>query len=123
MNVRVIVVSVGRLIAIANAGSSLEEDLTWSTIDYIMWVQCESPVSLISICLPNMLQLIRHLRKRWRITNNNTPSQPRARKASTWRSNRPFRPLEDASDIIPMTSNVRCLKTENSGLVQRDDWV
>ena len=50
-------VSIGRLITLAKAGSSLEEDLTWSTITYIEWVQCEGPVSVISVCLPKIFGL------------------------------------------------------------------
>ncbi|MCJ1225694.1 hypothetical protein MMC12_002343 [Toensbergia leucococca] len=53
----VIVVSIGRLVTLAKAGSSLESDLTWSTIPYIEWVQCEGPVSVISVCLPNIFTL------------------------------------------------------------------
>ena len=50
-------VSIGRLVSIAKAGASLEADLTWSTITYLEWVQCEGPLSVISVCLPNILNL------------------------------------------------------------------
>ncbi|KAJ5715137.1 uncharacterized protein N7483_012318 [Penicillium malachiteum] len=66
----VVVVSIGRLITLLKAGSSLESDLTWSTIDYICWVQCEGPVSLMSVCLPNIMELGRRLRQQW--TKNTT---------------------------------------------------
>lgn len=54
---RVVVVSVGRLITLLKAGSALEADLTWTTIEYICWVQCEGPISLMSVCLPNITDL------------------------------------------------------------------
>ncbi|OJJ99926.1 hypothetical protein ASPACDRAFT_43563 [Aspergillus aculeatus ATCC 16872] len=53
----VVVVSVGRLITLLKAGSALEADLTWTTIEYICWVQCEGPISLMSVCLPNITDL------------------------------------------------------------------
>ena len=43
--------------ALAKAGSGLEKDLTWSTISYLEWVQCEGPVSVISVCLPTIFNL------------------------------------------------------------------
>ena len=57
MSNSVIVVSIGRLVSIANAGAGLEADLTWSTITYLKWVQCEGPLSVISVCLPNIFNL------------------------------------------------------------------
>ena len=54
-------VSIGRLVTLAKAGSALEEDLTWSTIPYIEWVQCEGPVSVISVCLPTIFTLSKRI--------------------------------------------------------------
>ena len=53
----VIVVSIGRLISVAKAGADLEADLTWSIIPYIEWLQFEGPLSVISVCLPNIFNL------------------------------------------------------------------
>lgn len=53
----VIVVSIGRLVSIAKAVATLEDDLTWSTITYLEWVQCEGPLSVTSVCLPNIFNL------------------------------------------------------------------
>ncbi|KAJ5807082.1 hypothetical protein N7474_010674 [Penicillium riverlandense] len=47
----VVIVSLGRLVTLLKAGSALEADLTWSTIEYICWVQCEGPISLIAMSL------------------------------------------------------------------------
>ena len=58
----VIIVSIGRLVAVAKAGSGLEDDLTWSTISYLEWVQCEGPVSVISVCLPTIFNLVKLVR-------------------------------------------------------------
>ena len=58
----VIVVSIGRLVSVAKAGASLEADLTWSTITYLEWVQCEGPLSVVSVCLPNIFNLCNLIR-------------------------------------------------------------
>ena len=58
----VIVVSIGRLVSVAKAGASLEADLTWSTITYLEWVQCEGPLSVVSVCLPNIFHLCNLIR-------------------------------------------------------------
>ena len=60
----VIVVSIGRLVSVAKAGAGLEADLTWSTITYLEWVQCEGPLSVISVCLPNIFNLCNLIRSR-----------------------------------------------------------
>ncbi|KAI1142337.1 hypothetical protein F5Y05DRAFT_370569 [Hypoxylon sp. FL0543] len=57
----VIVISVGRLVTLAKAGSHLLDDFTWTTITYLEWVQCEGPISLISVCLPNIFRLIKRV--------------------------------------------------------------
>lgn len=57
-------VSIGRLVSLAKAGATLEADLTWSTITYLEWVQCEGPLSVISVCLPNIFNLGNLIRTR-----------------------------------------------------------
>lgn len=63
-NRSVIVVSIGRLVSLASAGSGLLDDLTWTTIPYIMWVQCEGPISVMSVSLPNIVHLLKLLREK-----------------------------------------------------------
>lgn len=58
----VIVVSIGRLVAVAKAGAGLEADLTWSAVTYIEWAQCEGPLSVISVCMPNIFNLCNLIR-------------------------------------------------------------
>jgi len=74
----VIVVSIGRLVSLAKAGSGLLDDLTWTTIPYIMWVQCEGPVSVMSVSLPNIFFFVKRLRGRGAktTTRGETPLQP-----------------------------------------------
>ncbi|KAI0021211.1 hypothetical protein F4780DRAFT_292841 [Xylariomycetidae sp. FL0641] len=57
----VIVASVGRLVTLASAGDHLLDDLTWTTITYLEWVQVEGPISLTSVCLPSILRLIKRI--------------------------------------------------------------
>ncbi|KAI0533064.1 hypothetical protein GGR58DRAFT_517203 [Xylaria digitata] len=57
----VIVVSIGRLVTLAQAGSHLLDDLTWTLVQYLAWVQCEGLVSLISVCLPSVSRLARRV--------------------------------------------------------------
>jgi hypothetical protein len=56
-----VIVSIGRTVAINKAGPGLVNDLTWSSVPYIMWVQCEGPISVLSVSLPNIVALIRHV--------------------------------------------------------------
>lgn len=60
----VIIVSIGRLIALAHAGKDLLKDRTWSTVPYVMWVQTEGPISVMSVCLPNIIFLLRRIREK-----------------------------------------------------------
>ncbi|RYP04417.1 hypothetical protein DL765_010193 [Monosporascus sp. GIB2] len=55
----VTVVSIGHLVTLARAGSHLLDNLAWTTIGYVEWVQCGGPISLISACLPNILRSIK----------------------------------------------------------------
>ncbi|KAJ5519097.1 hypothetical protein N7453_001519 [Penicillium expansum] len=100
----VVILSVGRLITLLKAGSALEEDLTWSTIEYICWVQCEGPVSLMSVCLPNIMELARRLRNRNKQLSTSALSLSGSKQtASDFMSDsRSFRPLKEDSQAIRM---------------------
>jgi hypothetical protein len=78
----VIVVSIGRLVTLAQAGSHLLTDITWTTITYVEWVQCEGPISIISVCLPNIFRFVQEVRRRG---DKGSPpdSRTRAKVAST----------------------------------------
>ena len=76
---RIIVASIGRLVSISKAGIGLEDDLTcksfssdamssnakliWSWSGNfaipIYWYTCETPISLVCICLPSIFHLVR----------------------------------------------------------------
>lgn len=56
--------SIGRLVTLAQAGAHLLTDITWTTITYVEWVQCEGPISLISVCLPNIFRFVQVVRQR-----------------------------------------------------------
>ncbi|KAI9708199.1 MAG: hypothetical protein M1820_004153 [Bogoriella megaspora] len=60
----VVVVSIGRLIALTQLSGTFKLDITWDMIPYQQWLQCEGPISLISVCLPSMFQLGKHIRER-----------------------------------------------------------
>lgn len=79
-------VSIGRLISLIKAGSGLLEDLTWSMIPYVMWVQCEGPVSLMSVCLPNIVFLVRRLTGRGTKEETGGGSPPQLFEASRYSS-------------------------------------
>ncbi|KAI9683241.1 MAG: hypothetical protein M1822_006106 [Bathelium mastoideum] len=60
----VFVVSIGRLVSIAQTNKSFERDVTWALFPYLNWVTCEGPISLTSVCLPSMLQLGKYMHER-----------------------------------------------------------
>ncbi|OTA96138.1 hypothetical protein M434DRAFT_393220 [Hypoxylon sp. CO27-5] len=60
----VIVASIGRLVALARAGPHMFDDLTWTTIGYVQWVQCEGPISLVSVCLPNIFRFVKRVHEK-----------------------------------------------------------
>ncbi|KAK1145273.1 hypothetical protein N8T08_004426 [Aspergillus melleus] len=100
---RVVIVSLGRLITLLKAGAALEADLTWTTIEYICWVQCEGPISLMSVCLPNILELVRRLRKQNQSSSAAMSLSTTKQTASDYLSgNRSFRPLEEDREAILM---------------------
>ena len=50
------------MVALSQAGAGLWEDPTWSTVPYVLWVQSEGPISLMSVCVPNIVYLVKHAR-------------------------------------------------------------
>ena len=57
----VIITSLGRLVTVAKVGARLTQDITWSDVTYIKWVQCEGALSITSACLPNIFGLGRRI--------------------------------------------------------------
>ena len=39
----------------------MHDDITWTSIRYFQWALCEGPISLISVCLPNIFGLVRSI--------------------------------------------------------------
>ncbi|KAJ5100497.1 hypothetical protein N7456_006549 [Penicillium angulare] len=99
----VVIVSLGRLITLLKAGSGLEADLTWTTIEYICWVQCEGPISLMSVCLPNIMELGRRLRS---VTNGSRKSAISSLVSRRTASS--YTPEDDRNAIL-MTHDSGCL--------------
>ncbi|KAI0115990.1 hypothetical protein GGR51DRAFT_502981 [Nemania sp. FL0031] len=58
----VIVLSLGRLIITVQLIPTVMEDLTWSFPLYLYWACLEGSISLISICVPNIIGLVKALR-------------------------------------------------------------
>ncbi|KAF2969951.1 hypothetical protein GQX73_g3598 [Xylaria multiplex] len=56
----IIVASVGRLVELTRAGTHILDDLTWGPIEYGEWVECENLLSLLCVCLPSIIRLIKH---------------------------------------------------------------
>lgn len=99
-----VILSIGRLVTLLKAGSSLEEDLTWSTIEYICWVQCEGPISLMSVCLPNIMELARRLRSKNKQPTTSAISLSRSKQTASelLSGNRSFHPLDEDTEAILM---------------------
>ncbi|OJI82136.1 hypothetical protein ASPTUDRAFT_126485 [Aspergillus tubingensis CBS 134.48] len=57
----VVVVSIGRLVSIVQSGDGLQTDPTFNIITPVYWLGSEIPISVISVCLPSIFLLIRHL--------------------------------------------------------------
>jgi hypothetical protein len=87
-------VSIGRLVSLIKAGSGLLEDLTWSTIPYVMWVQCEGPVSVMSVSLPNIVYLFRRWSGRGTKAENSGSTPPQGSHNSSSTGSRKFIRLE-----------------------------
>ncbi|KAI5867648.1 hypothetical protein GGS23DRAFT_592944 [Durotheca rogersii] len=60
-----IVVSIGRLITVLRAGESVNDDVTYEGIPAFFWIEAEIPVMLLSISLPAMMPLARHVGVRY----------------------------------------------------------
>ncbi|KAH8703474.1 hypothetical protein BGW36DRAFT_423036 [Talaromyces proteolyticus] len=61
----VLIVSLGRVIALAKIGpDAFAGDATWDIVSYVQWGQAEAPVSVLSVSLPRIAYVITHyLRK------------------------------------------------------------
>ncbi|KFA45570.1 hypothetical protein S40293_06569 [Stachybotrys chartarum IBT 40293] len=57
-----IIISCGRLITVLTATPSSMMDATYGFINVLYWINAEAPVLLLSVCLPAMLPLGRHVR-------------------------------------------------------------
>ncbi|KAI1381690.1 hypothetical protein F4677DRAFT_407 [Hypoxylon crocopeplum] len=57
----VIIVSLGRLVTEIKSASALNEDLTYEGVPALYWLCAESPITLLSVCLPPMISLGRYL--------------------------------------------------------------
>ncbi|CAI7668047.1 unnamed protein product [Penicillium palitans] len=109
----VIILSLGRLITLLKASSALEEDLTWSTIGYICWVQCEGLISLMSVCLPNIMELGRRLRSRNKQPTASTLALSGSKQTASelLSGNRSLHPLEEDREEYSGNSNRHHIKT------------
>ncbi|KAF2010700.1 hypothetical protein BU24DRAFT_400218 [Aaosphaeria arxii CBS 175.79] len=59
----VIIVSLGRLITVLRSAKALDQDITYEGMPMVYWVSTECPATIISICLPPMLNIVRHFYK------------------------------------------------------------
>lgn len=55
----VIVLSLGRMISTIRLIPTVREDLTWSFPIYLYWACLEGSVSLVSVCVPNIIGLVK----------------------------------------------------------------
>ncbi|GAW22663.1 hypothetical protein ANO14919_122050 [Xylariales sp. No.14919] len=65
----VIVASIGRVVTFTRAGTDILDDITWTPIEYLEWVQTEGLLSLVSTCLPSIIRLCGHLCRNSRKTS------------------------------------------------------
>ncbi|KAI0973526.1 hypothetical protein F4678DRAFT_427025 [Xylaria arbuscula] len=80
----VIVVSLGRLITVIKTADALSRDLTYEGVSPLYWLCAESPITLISICLPATLSLGRHFMTSYLIPlSNKVKSLVSSKKDST----------------------------------------
>ncbi|KAF2186032.1 hypothetical protein K469DRAFT_515602, partial [Zopfia rhizophila CBS 207.26] len=55
-------ISIGRLVANVNMPiNTLFADITWNVVPILYWLLVEAPLSVLSICLPNIFSLFKHL--------------------------------------------------------------
>ncbi|KAI9672761.1 MAG: hypothetical protein M1831_000196 [Alyxoria varia] len=55
----VIVISIGRVVSVSRAHDGLRADLTWNFSVPLYWYAAETPVSIMSVCLPSIFHLCR----------------------------------------------------------------
>ncbi|KAL4798253.1 hypothetical protein BDV19DRAFT_386537 [Aspergillus venezuelensis] len=88
----VIVLSIGRIVAISRIVPRLEEDLSWEFPLYLYWVVCEVAVSIISISVPSGLALYKFVMRRYSLaarfsagsSSGNQGSNRSGGRASKW---------------------------------------
>ncbi|KAJ3571807.1 hypothetical protein NPX13_g5254 [Xylaria arbuscula] len=56
-----VIVTIGRLVTAIHAGKSVNGDFTYEGIPHYYWVVAEAPIMIVSISLPAMLPLARHI--------------------------------------------------------------
>ncbi|KAI0971882.1 hypothetical protein F4678DRAFT_432407 [Xylaria arbuscula] len=56
-----VIVAIGRLVTVLHAGKLINEDRTYEGIPHYYWVMAEVPIMIVSISLPAMLPLARHI--------------------------------------------------------------
>ncbi|OJI87261.1 hypothetical protein ASPTUDRAFT_74094 [Aspergillus tubingensis CBS 134.48] len=64
----VVVLSLGRLVAVVQLTPIIRQDLTWNFLQYGYWTVLEGSISIISISVPSCIALVRALRDRFRTT-------------------------------------------------------
>ncbi|GKZ69530.1 hypothetical protein AnigIFM60653_008156 [Aspergillus niger] len=64
----VVVLSLGRLVAVVQLIPVMSQDLTWNFVQYGYWTVFEGSVSIISISVPSCIALVKALRDRSRST-------------------------------------------------------
>lgn len=64
----VVVVSIGRLITVLNARERINADLSWEVSPAMFWFLAEAPMTLLCICLPACLPILRRVLSRWNST-------------------------------------------------------
>ncbi|KAK1147218.1 hypothetical protein N8T08_001957 [Aspergillus melleus] len=57
----VVVVSIGRLVAIIEVGKNLESDFTWEFVQPVYWLLSEIAISVVSVCLPSIFVFSRRI--------------------------------------------------------------
>lgn len=64
----VVVLSLGRLVAVVQLTPVMNQDLTWNFVPYAYWTVLEGSISVISISVPSCIALVKALRDRPRST-------------------------------------------------------
>ncbi|KAI1739812.1 hypothetical protein F4680DRAFT_421590 [Xylaria scruposa] len=95
----VIVLSLGRLIVTVKLIPTVTEDLTWSFPLYLYWACLEGSISLVSICVPNIIGLVKALAGTAHVHNGSKSS--RRRKTSKSNSSR----ASTGAPSLPINNN------------------